>query len=62
MDRDASWRDDGVRHRDTEHHTHGDCGHLERQRQRKRYKERHGERRDAERETNQEIERDGGRP
>lgn len=34
MGRAASWRDDRVRHRDTEHHTHRDCGHLERQRQR----------------------------
>ena len=33
MNRDANWRDDGVRHRDTEHHTHRDRGHLERDRE-----------------------------
>ena len=47
MDRDASWRDDGVRHRDTEHHTHRDRRHLERETERDR--ERHSERGDAER-------------
>ena len=52
MDRDASWRDDRVRHRDTEHHTHRDCGHLERERQRET-------KRDTARE---EMQRDGDKP
>ena len=60
MNRDASWRDDGVRHRDTEHHTHRDRGHLERDRERQRETQR--ERRCRETETNQETGKDGGRP